>query len=76
MRLIQRGPASLGDGVLRDFARSLQTADLALATRRGYAADLGRFRAWIEKGRGEAVRLRRGRRMILTAKSRLQPSRR
>ena len=37
----------------------LQTADLALATRRGYAADLGRFRAWIEKGRGEAVRLRR-----------------
>jgi hypothetical protein len=45
--------------VLRDFARSLQTADLALATRRGYAADLGRFRAWIEKGRGEAVRLRR-----------------
>jgi integrase/recombinase XerC len=37
----------------------LQTADLALATRRGYAADLGRFRAWIEKGHGEAVRMRR-----------------
>jgi len=36
MRVIQRGPASLGDGELRDFACSLQTTDLALATRRGY----------------------------------------
>ena len=54
MRVIRRGPAILGDGVLRDFTHSLQAADLALATRRGYAADLGRFRAWIEEGRGEA----------------------
>ena len=45
MRVIQRGPAILGDAVLRDFARSLEAADLSLATRRGYAADLGRFRA-------------------------------
>jgi site-specific recombinase XerD len=59
MRVIQRGPAILGDGVLRDFNRSLQAADLAAATRRGYAADLGRFRAWIENGRGEGVALRR-----------------
>jgi site-specific recombinase XerD len=59
MRVIQRGPAILGDGVFRDFARSLQAADLSAATRRGYAADLGRFRAWIEDGRGAAVRLRR-----------------
>jgi hypothetical protein len=49
MRVIQRGAASLGEGVLRDFARSLQTADLALATRRGYAADLGRFAAFLCK---------------------------
>ena len=51
MRVIQRGPAILGDRVLRDFARSLRAADLAEATRRGYAADLGRFRAWIEDSR-------------------------
>jgi hypothetical protein len=30
-------------------------ADLSEATRRGYGADLGRFRAWIEDGRGAAV---------------------
>lgn len=59
MRVIQHGPAILGDGVFRDFARSLQAADLAPATRRGYAADLGRFRAWMEESRGEAVALRR-----------------
>jgi site-specific recombinase XerD len=59
MRVIQRGPAILGDDVFRDFAHSLQVADLSLATRRGYAADLGRFRAWIEDGRGEGVALRR-----------------
>src|SRR5262245_22204573 len=59
MRVIQHGAAILGDGVFRDFARSLQAADLALATRRGYAADLGRFRAWIEESRGEGVALRR-----------------
>jgi hypothetical protein len=59
MRVIQRAPAILGDSVLRDFARSLQAADLSLATRRGYAADLGRFRAWIEDGRGQVVGLRR-----------------
>jgi len=47
MRVIQRGPAIVGDGMFRDFARSLEAADLAAATRRGYAADLGRFRAWI-----------------------------
>jgi len=45
MRVIQHGPAILGDGVFRDFARSLQAADLAPATRRGYG--------------GEAVALRR-----------------
>jgi len=59
MRVIQRGPAILGDRVLRDFARSLRAADLAEATRRGYAADLGRFRAWIEDSRGAGVPLRR-----------------
>src|SRR5215831_6874476 len=59
MRVIQRGPASLGDGVSRDFARSLEAADLAAATRRGYAADLGRFRAWIGDGHGESLVLRR-----------------
>ena len=45
--------------MFRDFARSLEAADLAAATRRGYAADLGRFRAWIGDGRGESVVLRR-----------------
>ena len=35
MRVIQRGPAILGDGMFRDFARSLVAADLAAATRRG-----------------------------------------
>ena len=59
MRVILRGPAILGDGVLQDFTRSLRAADLAEATRRGYAADLGRFRAWIEDSRGEGVALRR-----------------
>lgn len=59
MRVIQRGPAILGDGLLEEFARSLRAADLAEATRRGYAADLGRFRAWIEDGRGAGVALRR-----------------
>lgn len=59
MRVIPHGPAILGDAVFRDFARSLEAADLSLATRRGYAADLGRFRAWIEEGCGAAVRLRR-----------------
>jgi hypothetical protein len=34
MRVIQRGPAILGDGMLRDFARSLEAADLVAATRR------------------------------------------
>ena len=53
MRVIQRGPAILGDGMFRDFARSLEAADLAAATWRGYAADLGRFRAWIGDRRGE-----------------------
>jgi hypothetical protein len=46
MRVIQRGPAILGDGLFEDFARSLRMADLSEATRRGYGADLGRFRAW------------------------------
>ena len=50
MRVIQRGPAILGDGLLQDFS-ILRAADLAEATRRGYAADLGRFRAWIEAQR-------------------------
>ena len=59
MRVIQRGPAIQGDGMFRDFACSLEAADLAAATRRGYAADLGRFRAWIGDGRGESVVLRR-----------------
>ena len=59
MRVIQRGPAIVGDGMFRDFVRSLEAADLAAATRRGYAADLGRFRAWIGDGRGESVVLRR-----------------
>lgn len=59
MRVIQRGPAILGDGLFQDFARSLRAADLAEATRRGYLADLGRFRAWIEASRGEGVPLRR-----------------
>jgi site-specific recombinase XerD len=59
MRVIQRGMAILGDGLFREFARSLQTADFAEATRRGYAADLSRFRAWIEDTRGESVALRR-----------------
>jgi site-specific recombinase XerD len=58
MRVIQRGTAILGDGLFQDFARSLRAADLAEATRRGYAADLGRFRAWIEDGRDQAVALR------------------
>jgi hypothetical protein len=53
MRVIQRGPAILGGCLFRDFARSLEVADLAAATRRGYAADLGRVRAWIGDGRGE-----------------------
>ena len=48
--------------VLADFARSLQASDLAAATCRGYAADLGRFRAWVEDGRGEGVALRKHRR--------------
>jgi site-specific recombinase XerD len=59
MRVIQRGPAILGDGLLQDFARSLRIADLSEATRRGYGADLGRFRAWMEEGRGAEVALRR-----------------
>jgi site-specific recombinase XerD len=59
MRVIKPGPAILGDGVLRDFAGSLRAADLAEATRRGYASDLARFRAWIEEQRGAAVPLRR-----------------
>jgi hypothetical protein len=57
MRVIQRGPVVLGDSVLRDFARSFQAVDLALAMRRGYAADLGRFRVWIADGRVEGVGL-------------------
>ena len=36
MRVIRRSPAILGDRVFQDFARSLQAADLAEATRRGY----------------------------------------
>lgn len=59
MRVIQRDPAILGDGLFQDFARSLRAADLAEATRRGYAADIGRFRAWIEDGRDQEVALRR-----------------
>ena len=59
MRVIQRGPAILGDPVLLDFARSLRAADLAEATRRGYAADLRRFRVWMEGSRGESLALRR-----------------
>jgi site-specific recombinase XerD len=59
MRVIQRGPAILGDRLLHDFERGLQVADLSTATRRGYAADLCRFRAWVEDGQGEGVRLRR-----------------
>ena len=58
MRVIQRGPAILGDGLFQGFARSLRAADLAEATRRGYASDLGRFRTWIEDSRGEGVALR------------------
>jgi integrase/recombinase XerC len=45
--------------MFRDFVRSLEAADLAAATRCGYAADLGRFRAWIGDGRGESIVLRR-----------------
>lgn len=59
MRVIKRGPAFLGDAVSREFAGSLRAADLAEATRRGYTADLGKFRAWIEERRGTTVALRR-----------------
>ena len=59
MRVIRPKAAILGDRVLADFARSLQAPDLAAATCRGYAADLGRFRAWVEDGRGEGVALRK-----------------
>jgi integrase/recombinase XerC len=59
MRVIRRKPPVLGEGVLRDFVRSLGAADLAEATQRGYAADLRRFRAWIEEARGGPAALRR-----------------
>lgn len=59
MRVIRPKAAILEDRVLADFARSLQASDLAAATCRGYAADLGRFRAWVEDGRGEGVALRK-----------------
>lgn len=60
MHVIHRVPAILGDRLLQDFERSLQAADLAAATRRRYAADLGRFRAWMEHGHGgPGVGLRR-----------------
>jgi site-specific recombinase XerD len=59
MRVIKRGPAFLGEGVSKEFAGSLRAADLAESTRRGYAADLGKFRSWIEQGRGTPVPLRR-----------------
>lgn len=59
MRVIRRKAAIIEDRVLADFARSLQASDLAAATCRGYAADLGRFRAWVEDGRGEGVALRK-----------------
>jgi hypothetical protein len=59
MRVIQRGLAIPGDALLHDFARSLRMADLSEATRHGYGADLGRFRAWIEGGRGAAFAWRR-----------------
>ncbi len=59
MRVIKRGPAFLGEGVAKEFAGSLRAADLAESTRRGYAADLGRFRSWIEQSQGTQVPLRR-----------------
>lgn len=43
----------------KDFVRSLRAADLADATRRGYAADLRLFRRWIEETRSTTVALRR-----------------
>ena len=59
MRVIRPAKAILGDALLKDFVRSLRAADLAEATRRGYAADLRLFRRWIEEARGADVRLRR-----------------
>ena len=44
---------------MRDFTTGLRAADLAEATRRGYTADLGKFRSWIEERRGAPVALRR-----------------
>ncbi len=57
MRVIRRGPAILGDRLFRAFLRSLRLADLAEATRRGYAGDLRRFGRWIEETRGARARL-------------------
>jgi integrase/recombinase XerC len=59
MRVIRPAQAILGDALLKDFVRGLRAADLAEATRRGYAADLRLFRRWIEEARGADVRLRR-----------------
>jgi site-specific recombinase XerD len=59
MRVIRQGRVILGDAVLNEFVRSLRAADLAEATRRGYAADLRLFRRWIEAARGQEVALRR-----------------
>ncbi|MGH9402118.1 MAG: tyrosine-type recombinase/integrase [Terriglobia bacterium] len=59
MRVIRRVPAILGDRLFRAFVRSLRLVDLAEATRRGYAGDLGRFRRWIEETRGARAALGR-----------------
>ncbi|HEV2498739.1 MAG TPA: tyrosine-type recombinase/integrase [Terriglobia bacterium] len=59
MRVIRHGPAILGDRLFRAFLRSLRLADLAEATRRGYAGDLRRFRCWIEETRGARAALGR-----------------
>jgi site-specific recombinase XerD len=59
MRVIRQGRIILGDAILNEFTRSLRAADLADATRRGYAADLRLFRRWIEEAHGKEVALRR-----------------
>ena len=52
MRVIHCVPAILGDSAFAGFAKGLGEAGLSEATQRGYRADLGRFRVWIESSRG------------------------
>ncbi len=59
MRVIRSGRATLSDRLFGHFTHSLRLANLAEATRRAYAADLGRFRRWMEESRGAGVALRR-----------------